>query len=67
MRAEGAESGANAPQNQWAAVAVAHQMALKKPSSFIMVGDTGIEPVAFCVSSKRSTTELITLVVHLFF
>jgi len=36
-RAEGAQDGANAPQNQWAAVAAAHQMALKKPLSFIVV------------------------------
>jgi len=36
-RAEGAQDGANAPQNQWAAVAAAHQMALEKPSSFIVV------------------------------
>jgi len=36
-RAEGAQDGANAPQNQWAAVAAAHQLALEKPSSFIVV------------------------------
>ena len=36
-RTEGAQDGANAPQNQWAAVAAAHQMALKKPLSFIVV------------------------------
>jgi hypothetical protein len=37
VRAEGAESGANAPQNQWAALCAAHDLALKKPSSFVMV------------------------------
>lgn len=43
-RAEGAQDGANAPQNQWAAVAAAHQMALKKPFSFIVVRRAGFEP-----------------------
>jgi len=37
VRAEGAESGANAPQNQWAALCAAHDLALKKPKSFVMV------------------------------
>ena len=36
-RAEGAESGANAPQNQWAALCAAHDLALKKSKSFILV------------------------------
>ena len=33
------------PQNQWAALCAAHELALKKPSSSVLVGSTGIEPV----------------------
>jgi hypothetical protein len=44
VRAEGAESGANAPQNQWAALCAAHDLALKKPKSFVLVRQPGLEP-----------------------
>ena len=32
------------PQNQWAALCAAHDLALKKPSSFVLVGALGVEP-----------------------
>ena len=57
-RAEGAQDGGNAPQNQWAAVAAAHQMALKKPSSFIVVRPPGFEPGTNCLKGSCSTIEL---------
>ena len=37
-------------QNQWAALRAAHELASKKPFSFVVVGDTGFEPVASTVS-----------------
>jgi len=49
VRAEGAESGANAPQNQWAALCAAHDLALEKPKSFVLVRDPGLEPGFFCL------------------
>ncbi|MBI2798198.1 hypothetical protein HYX70_02765 [Candidatus Saccharibacteria bacterium] len=33
------------PQNQWAALCAAHDLALKKPKSFVLVDNTGVEPV----------------------
>ena len=51
---QGAQDGANAPQNQWAAVAAAHQMALKKPSSFIVVHPAGFEPATPWTEAKYS-------------
>ncbi len=35
---------AGEPQNQWAALCAAHDLALKKPSSFVLVLPAGIEP-----------------------
>ena len=33
-------------ENQWAALCAAHELALKKPSSFVLVDGAGIEPAA---------------------
>ena len=43
-RAEGAESGAPAPQNQWAALRAALRLVGQKPKSFVLVDLRGIEP-----------------------
>ena len=64
-RAFGAQDGANAPQNQWAAVAAAHQMALKKPLSFIIVLLTGIEPVSKASEAFTLSVELQEQIVRL--
>ena len=42
--AEGAESGAPAPQNQWAALRAALRLVGQKPKSFVLVEISGIEP-----------------------
>ena len=42
------------PQNQWAALCAAQEMASKKSERLVLVGDTGFEPVTSCMSSKRS-------------
>ena len=46
-----APSGKNSSaQNQWAALCAAHDLALKKPKSFIVVRAEGIEPSTFTLS-----------------
>ncbi|MBI5229786.1 MAG: recombinase zinc beta ribbon domain-containing protein [Candidatus Magasanikbacteria bacterium] len=37
------------PENQWAALRAAHELASKKPSCFVVVGSIGFEPMAFSV------------------
>jgi hypothetical protein len=39
----------NKPQNQWAALRAAHEMASKKPKSMVLVGGRGLEPLTFSV------------------
>ena len=34
----------SSPQNQWAALRAAHELTLKKPSCFVVVGNAGFEP-----------------------
>ncbi len=58
VRAEGAESGANAPQNQWAALCAARDLALKKPKSFVLVGMVGVEPTRDCSHTILSRTRM---------
>ena len=54
------DGGANAPQNrgqnQWAALCAAHDLALKKPTSFVLVGRVGIEPTTFSLKGSCSTS-----------
>ena len=54
--------GRGNPQNQWATVAAAHEMAFKKSNSFILERETGIEPATFSMARKRSAVELLPLV-----
>src|SRR3989338_7900549 len=42
-------------QNQWAALCAAHELALKKPSSFVLVPRPRIELGTYSSSGKRST------------
>ena len=47
-----APSGKDSPhKNQWAALRAAHELALKKPKSFVVVPRAGIEP-AWCFTTK---------------
>ncbi len=43
---------AAAGESQWAALRAAHQMALKKPSSFVVVGWEGIEPATCALKTQ---------------
>lgn len=61
-RVSAPESGANAPQNrgqnQWAALRAAHDLALKKPTSFVLVGGEGIEPSIPCENGILSPARI---------
>lgn len=56
VRVEGAESGANAPQNQWAALCAVRDLAPKKPKSFVLVDPSGLEPLTSTLQMWRSTS-----------
>ncbi len=45
------EKWINYAQNQWAALRAAHELASKKPFSFVLVGPAGLEPVTFTMST----------------
>jgi hypothetical protein len=47
----------NKPKNQWAALCAAHELALKKPSCFVVERWTGIEPAIFCLGSPAHSHE----------
>ena len=42
-------------QNQWAALCAAHELALKKSSSFVLVHPAGIEPATIALRGRCST------------
>ena len=52
-RVSAPESGANAPKNQWAAVAAAHQSIGEKSESFILARAMGFEPTISSVTGRR--------------
>jgi len=52
-RVSAPESGATAAQNQWVALRAAHDLALEKPKSHVLVWDTGIEPVSQSATADR--------------
>ena len=55
----GAPSGKDSPhKNQWAARSAAHDLALKKPSCFVVVPRAGLEPATLGLKGRYSTIEL---------